>query len=218
VISTNGAVTKTTDYIGGMQYEGNTLLMKQTAFGRLRLAGSAVVCEYYIKDHPRDLGVGAPKSSNRVTFSDPNADGVADLLQEDHYYPFGLKMSDGTQTTSPPNTYRYNGKEYQDELGLAWYDSILRWGRGPVSESRMYDPRIGRWNGMDALAEKYAAWSPFVYVLNNPVILLDPKKLEVVNGHQKELDEEKTRAAKAQAVYENNVRFMSPTPANYKRN
>jgi hypothetical protein len=51
VIATNGTVTKTTDYIGGMQYEGNTLLMKQTAFGRLRLAGSAVVYEYYIKDH-----------------------------------------------------------------------------------------------------------------------------------------------------------------------
>jgi hypothetical protein len=36
-------VTKTTDYIGGMQYEGNTLRIKQTTFGRLRLAGSAVV-------------------------------------------------------------------------------------------------------------------------------------------------------------------------------
>jgi hypothetical protein len=102
-------MTKTIASIGGMQYEGNTLLMKQTAFGRLRIAGSAVVYEYYIKDHPRDFGVGAPKSSNRVTFGDPNADGVADLLQEDHYYPFGLKMSDGTQTASPLNACRYNG-------------------------------------------------------------------------------------------------------------
>jgi hypothetical protein len=34
VIATNGTVTKTTDYIGGMPYEGNILLMKQTAFGR----------------------------------------------------------------------------------------------------------------------------------------------------------------------------------------
>jgi hypothetical protein len=30
VIATNGTVTKTTDYIGVMPYEGNTLLMKQT--------------------------------------------------------------------------------------------------------------------------------------------------------------------------------------------
>jgi RHS repeat-associated protein len=148
-------VTKTTDYIGGMQYEGNTLLMKQTAFGRLRIAGSAVVYEYYIKDH---LG------NNRVTFGDPNADGVADLLQEDHYYPFGLKMSDGTQTTSPPNTYRYNGKEYQDELGLSWYDY----------GARMYDPSIGRWNGVDALAEKYVGWSGYNFVAGNPLIFVDP--------------------------------------------
>ncbi len=162
-------MTKTTDYIGGTQYEGGTLLMKQTATGRLRIAGNAVVYEYTLKDHSRRFGVGALKQSNRVTFGDSNADGIADLLQEDHYYPFGLKMSDGTQTASPLNAYRYNGKEYQDELGLAWYDY----------GARMYDPSIARWNGVDALAEKYAALSPYNYVLGNPLRFVDPDGMQV---------------------------------------
>lgn len=58
---------------------------------------------------------------------------------------------------------KYNGKENQDELGLAWLDY----------GARMYLSDIGRWNGVDLLAGNYESYSPYNYVLNNPIKLTD---------------------------------------------
>ena len=35
-------------------------------------------------------------------------------------------------------------------------------------------PELGRWNGMDQLSEMYLGTSPYAYVLNNPVMFIDP--------------------------------------------
>ncbi|UTX50281.1 RHS repeat domain-containing protein [Chryseobacterium sp. MA9] len=39
---------------------------------------------------------------------------------------------------------------------------------------REYMPDLGRWNGIDQLAESYLSTSPYAYVANNPVLMTDP--------------------------------------------
>jgi len=58
--------------------------------------------------------------------------------------------------------YRYNGKEFNEDLGL--YDYGARW----------YDPAIARWTSVDPLAGKFSGWSPYNYVKGNPIRLVDP--------------------------------------------
>jgi hypothetical protein len=52
---------------------------------------------------------------------------------------------------------------------LGWYDY----------GARMYNPNVGRWNGVDPLAEKYQPISPYVYVANNPLKFIDPNGEEI---------------------------------------
>ncbi|MGB3452680.1 MAG: RHS repeat-associated core domain-containing protein [Moheibacter sp.] len=115
----------------------------------------------------------------RLSYAKDPQTGNLKILDESHYYPFGLKHQEYQAngfTTNPiqgviiapvgnnPYKYKYNGKEWQDELGLGLYD--YGW--------RNYDPALGRWMNMDPLAEKYPGWSPYNYTLNNPVMLVDP--------------------------------------------
>jgi RHS repeat-associated protein len=91
------------------------------------------------------------------------------ISQEAAYYPFGMTIPSQSfalpnENNTYQNRYLYNGKEYQDDFGLNWYDY----------GARFYDPQIARWHSVDPLAEKYYSWSTYTYCLDNLIKYIDP--------------------------------------------
>ena len=66
--------------------------------------------------------------------------------------------------------YRYNGKGLHSNSGLLDYG--FRYYR--VSAEGRDDPSVGRFMGVDPLAEEMPGWNPYNYVFNNPILLIDP--------------------------------------------
>jgi RHS repeat-associated protein len=88
------------------------------------------------------------------------------VLQEDHYYPFGLSINalSSTAPLSRPNNFKYNGFEEQTEFDLGWYDY----------QARFYDPQLGRFMQVDPAADLMRRISPYAYAFNNPIRFIDP--------------------------------------------
>ncbi|MBK7870710.1 MAG: RHS repeat-associated core domain-containing protein [Saprospiraceae bacterium] len=110
----------------------------------------------------------------RLTFTDKDNDDIIEvtsnpetneILQENHYYPFGMNMNGQWMANAGrEDKYQYNGKELNEDFGLDWYDYGARW----------YMPDIGKWNSIDPLAEKFQSWSAYSYAFSNPLRFNDP--------------------------------------------
>ncbi|WP_412476757.1 DUF6443 domain-containing protein [Flavobacterium sp. TBRC 19031] len=105
----------------------------------------------------------------RLSYTKNQTTGNLDIIEENNYYPFGLKHKPYNYTSPTSYKYKYNGKEFQDEMGLNMYDY----------GARNYDPAIGRWMNIDPLAEQYRRWSPYTYCINNPMRFVDPDGMRV---------------------------------------
>jgi RHS repeat-associated protein len=150
-VYTNGTVTLTQDYVSGFVYKNGSLDFFSTETGRVKNQSGSLKYQYTLSDH---LG------NTRVMFADTNNNGSPEIIEESHYYAFGMRI-EGLSTTNPDNKFTYNGKELEDDHGLNWYHYGARY----------YDPQIGRWWVIDPADEFY---SPYTYGPNNPVNGADP--------------------------------------------
>ena len=142
------------DYFDGIEFRNDTLEAIYLSDAKITHDDSNFDYIYYGKDHLQN---------SRVLFK--NNGGVAQLVSEHHFYPFGMRMEGNfSQNAGRENKYLFGGKELQDDFGLNTYDYI----------TRQYDPAIGRFWQIDNLADNFTSWSPYSFGFNNPIRFIDP--------------------------------------------
>lgn len=144
-----------TDYLTGFQYHKRELNFFPHAEGYVSVVEGRFKYVFNYTDHLGNI---------RLSYSDANGDNniqQEEILEESNYYPFGLKHT--AYNTNQKKyirdeelnelilsffprfagdgryNYKYNGKEWQDELGLDFFDY----------GARNYDPALGRWMNVD---------------------------------------------------------------------
>src|SRR5690554_1467434 len=74
------------------------------------------------------------------------------------------------QSSFYDNKYKFNGKELDEATGMYYYGA------------RYYDPRISIFVSVDPLAEQFVGWTPYHYVHQNPINLIDPTGMSAENS------------------------------------
>ncbi len=184
-----------TDYAHGFQYENNILQFFPTAEGYVsrlttKIEETGRLVKIPIEELPEDqfsyvYNYTDQLGNIRLSYAqDPDTQQLK-IVEQNHYYPFGLRHTNYSggkmqvvkeqefkrMAPTPEELlsykYKYNGKEYQDELGLNVY----------AFGFRDYDPSIGRWTVVDPISERRYGFTTYNYVQNSPMIRFDPNGL-----------------------------------------
>ncbi len=129
--------------------------------------GSTERYDYALTDH---LG------NTRLLYSDLNNNGIPDvpseIIQEEHYLPFGMKMTGPWMGASNTDhtAYQYNGIEHVADFDLDVNMALYR----------TLDPLTGRWRQVDPKADLMMGWSPYNSMENSPMNFADPNGAEPI--------------------------------------
>ena len=136
------------DYCGNIVYSDDKPVKILFDGGYVSIKKGVPTYHFFLRDHLGNVRVVADANGN--------------LEERNDYYPFGGLMGKGLNGDF--QSYKYNGKELERQIGLDIYDY----------GARRYDAAICRFTTMDPLAEKYYSTSPYAYCVNNPVKFIDP--------------------------------------------
>jgi len=175
-------LTSVTDYLG-FQYKDGVLQFFPTSEGYVSHTKGSYSYVYNYTDHLGNVRMSYAKNPARPS--------ELKVIEENHYYPFGLKHQNynseeflfdkkdsNLQLRAPvggqilPYQYKFQGQERQDELGLNW-DSF-KW--------RNYDYAIGRFMNIDPLAEDYTHNSPYAFAENKVMSHIELEGLEGIHS------------------------------------
>ncbi|WP_090391202.1 RHS repeat-associated core domain-containing protein [Niabella drilacis] len=196
-VNETGQPQKVTTYLDGLIFENDVLQHIAMEEGRIRPNGSSFVYDYFLKDHLGNVRMMIDESGN--------------LLEETHYYPFGLSMKGISYQNSSVvrNRIKFNGyeeqkNEFSDGSGLNWYDY----------KNRFYDNQLGRFFCVDRLAEKFPYYTPYQFAGNEPTVAIDLDGLEplyiIDSKNPTDYSKKENRQAAKQAL----LKYLSATDAN----
>ncbi|WP_250149327.1 RHS repeat-associated core domain-containing protein [Flagellimonas sp. 389] len=151
-----------TEYAGNYVYENDNLQFFSHPEGYVSPNGSGGYD--YVYNYTDHLG------NVRLSYQDADNNGSIDpaneIIEENNYYPFGMKHSGYNGNVSPLGSslakkFKYQGQELNNSLGYNMYEFELR----------HYDPTIGRFVTTDPYEQFH---SPYVAMGNNPIVSFDP--------------------------------------------
>jgi RHS repeat-associated protein len=158
---------------------------KYAGGGASRVGSTGVVKDHWYVDGAQLSNISAPRNGYIFVYvsNESNLDVFFDnlqvihkpgpILEETHYYPFGLTMSGISSKAAGKMQNKektFQGQRFDDDLGLNWVQ--FKW--------RNHDPQIGRFIEIDPLSNKYVYNSTYAFSENKVTGHVELEGLEAV--------------------------------------
>ncbi len=189
-----------TDYLDGFQYAQNIqsgsvqplqLKFVPTSEGYFDFVKNKYI--YHYTDHLGNVRVSYLHNGSSI-----------EVLEENNYYPFGLKHEGyNALAGNPLYQYRFQGQELQE---TGWYS--FKW--------RNYMPDVGRFFNIDPLAEEYSYQSPYNFAENQVIAFVELEGLE--KGLPWYLNESKQGGKPVLTLGAHNIKLPYTQRSEYKGN